>query len=95
METQKMTSARTVEELVEKYRKRGKLEELRNRIISITVEEGDTYETILRHLKDIGKYIGEDTVVALDYTELGGGVVISEAKALKKFYEEYRYCHQI
>ena len=83
METQKITSARTVGELVEKYRERGKLEELRNRILSITVEEGDTYETILEHLKDIGKYIGEDTVVALDYTELGGGVVISEAKAEK------------
>jgi len=91
-----MTSARTVEELVEKYRKGGKSEEeLRNRILSITVEKGDTYETILRHLKDIGKYIGEDTVVALDYRKLGGGVIVSEAKALKKFYEEYRCCHQI
>ena len=84
METQKITSARTVEELVEKYRERGKSEEeLRNKIIGIMVEKGDTYETILEHLKDIGKYIGEDTVVALDYTELGGGVVISEAKAEK------------
>ena len=75
-----MVSAKSVRELIEEYKKRGKsVEELGRRIIYVMVEKDDTDEHVLRNMEEIVRYVGERVPVALDLRKVGGGVIVTEA----------------